>query len=141
MRKLCLLALFGAFMCFSLVSCEKNGDVLKGTWKNVPAYNSSSSGGAEELDMTYKFDGKGKFTYKAVDKAEGYVWNTAKGTYTIEEHKTKVRLQGVHTNVEGIENDFDFEMRLNLDTKPATLSVDLTDDDGRSYGVLVFEKQ
>ena len=137
MKKLYLLL---ALVCFSLVSCEKKGDVLKGTWKNVPAYNSSSSGGAEEYEMTFKFDGKGKFTYKAVDEG-GFVWTTSKGTYTIEEHKTIVRLQGISTNSEGISHEFEEAMLLDLESKPATLTSYLYDNYGDLIMTLVFEKQ
>lgn len=90
--------------------------------------------------MTFKFDGKGKFTYKAVDGG-GFVWSTSKGTYTIEENKTVVRLQGVSTNSEGISHEFEEAMLLDLESKPATLTSYLYDNEGRYYGVLVFEKQ
>ena len=130
-----------ALMSLIFTSCDKNkGDVLEGTWKNEPGWNSSTDGGGiENMEMTYVFDGKGKYTFTVVE--DGYEWSSSKGTYVIEENNTLVCLHGISTNAEGISKEYDSELMLDLDSKPATLSAHLYDNQGGYYGLLVFVKQ
>lgn len=117
--------------CLSFISCEKGGDVIKGTWKNVVV----SSSAASEMDYTYIFDGKGNFTFINADEGR-----TSKGTYVIEENNTIVRLHGTTQNEAGDIREYDSELLLDLNETPPTLTAYLYSDYGL-VGMLVFEKQ
>lgn len=142
MKQLSLLTVsIMTLLSFAFTSCEKHkGDVIEGTWKNEPGWTiSASSGGIENMEMTYIFNGAGKYTFTVIE--DGYEWSSSKGTYVIEENNTIVRLHGVSTNSEGISKEYDSELMLDLDSKPATLSAHLYDNQGGYYGLLIFKKQ
>ena len=135
MKKLFLFII--TMLCsLSFISCEKGGDVIKGTWKGPAGINSSTSA-ATELDLTYIFDGKGNFKYISIAEEE----RVSTGTYVIEENNTIVRLHGVARNYQGEEYEYDSELMLDLESNPPTLSAHLYDSNGTYYGLLVFEKQ
>lgn len=140
MKQLLLVSVM-ALMSLGFTSCDKHkGDVIEGTWKNEPGWTSSASGGGiENMEMTYVFNGSGKYTFTVVE--DGYEWSTSKGTYVIEENNTIVRLHGVSTNAEGISKEYDSELMLDLTEMPPTLSAHLYDNSGSYYGLLVFVKQ
>lgn len=125
-----------ALLSFTFTSCEKGGDVIKGTWKGPAGINSSATG-AQELDLTYIFDGKGNFKYISIAEEE----RVSTGTYVIEENNTIVRLHGTARNYQGEEKEYDSELMLDLESNPPTLSAHLYDSNGTYYGLLVFEKQ
>ena len=143
MKKCTMLLAFSVALIFvSLLSCKKDkGDVLEGTWKYAPAYDIKKSEGSAEHDMTYKFDGKGNFTYSDVELT-GFVLSTAKGTYTIEENNTIVCIHGEREFSEGFSKEYDSELSLDLESKPAKLTaIRYYTSSGEYIGALVFEKQ
>ena len=120
----------------SFTACDKTpGDVLQGTWKNVPGYV-ISSGGEEEPDMTYIFDGKGNYTF--ISKYYDEV-STTKGSYVIagnlvHMYYTKQNMEGETINGEDV-------LELDTDRNPPALTAELYTSDGIHIGTLLFEKQ
>ena len=128
MKKLFLL--FTAAIC--LMACEKGGDVIQGTWKNVVHVSTAAS----EMDFTYVFDGKGNFTFIDADYDR-----TSKGTYVIENNNTLVRLHGATKNEAGEEKEYETVLTLDLNSNPPTLSAPMYTSDGTYLGLIIFEKQ
>jgi len=129
-----LLALF----CFVLYSCKNkdNLDVLEGTWKYV-APNESV---ADVTVVSFVFDGKGKYIYKATD-FDGYIWSSGKGSYSIESNNTIVRTHGVYTDAFGNTKEWDSGFVLDMNSTPPTLSCDLYDMEGTFVMTMVLVKQ
>ncbi len=128
---LCI-ALFG----FLFTSCNgKAGDVLEGTW--IGDMGISSSAIAEEVEMTYVFDGKGNYTFTSSQYGEVHI---TKGTYKLIDGKY------LHTyfsmkNSSGENEERDEVLELDTSSKPYTLNTDLYDMEGRLVGHLKFVKQ
>lgn len=136
MRKILLFFIvMMAAMSVCFTSCEKGGDVLKGTWKSC-SYATSSSGDEEMMHITYIFDGKGKYTCTVVDYEERVI----KGTYKIENEKV-VRLYYSRQNGDGETKDYEDVMELDMDSNPPTLTAYVYDAYGNHIMTWIFEKQ
>lgn len=135
MKKISLLLVsIMAMLCFT--SCEKNaGDVLKGTWKYIPGYNSSILG-AQELEITYIFDGKGKFTCIVISEEE----RVTKGTYNIQ-NENIVHLYYSKQNIDGITKEYEDILELDTKSNPPTLTGYAYDSYGNLLQIILYEKQ
>lgn len=125
-----------ALLSFCFSSCEKNtGDALKGTWKYVPGYNLSSTGAAEELEMTIFFDGKGNFKWTVIS----YEKKVTEGIYKI--NGNFVYLFYTQTNGEGVTKDYKTVMEMDSASNPKTLTFNVYDSSGNLLTIEAFEKQ
>ncbi len=121
------------FACLGFTSCKKNsGDVLKGTWK-LGGYNASTG---IELEITYIFDGKGKFTCIAIADEE----RVTKGTYKIQNEKI-VHLYYSQQNLDGVTKEYEDILELDTESNPPTLTGYAYDSSGNLLMILLFEKQ
>ena len=133
-----ILALSFALLGIMFTSCEsKTGDILEGTWKSDMGINSSTSS-SEEIEMTYVFDGKGKYTFTSMQSGE--VYSTIKGTYKLVEEKY-LHTYCTVTNVEGVSREVEDVLELDTSSKPYTLNKTLYDVSGRVIQQLRFVKQ
>ena len=136
MKKFLLLTAALLSVSFSFISCDKTlGDVLQGTWKNVPGFSSS---GVEEPQMIFVFDGRGIYTF------ENNYGGTAKGTYTINKENTIAYLHGVSLSPEGISHEYDSELELDIVSTPPSFIINTYFDTNLTDKLIVqlkFEKQ
>lgn len=137
MKKISLLVSVLTFLSFCFTSCEKSsGDVLKGTWKYVPGYNSSTMAGLEQPEMTYIFDGKGNYTF--ISKYYGEE-KMLKGTYVIEKEAI-VRTYYTKQDIDG-SKEYSEVLELDANSTPPTLTGYAYDSDGNLLMTLLFEKK
>lgn len=123
-----------AISVVAITSCDKNVDVLKGTWVNAVF---TSTGMAEEVDMRYKFDGKGNYTFIAA--RAGMPESKTSGTYVIDGNI--VRTYYTIQNADGQSQERSDALALNITSNPPSLSAPIYNSDGLQLGEIVFYKQ
>lgn len=124
-----------ALFSFLFFSCDtKSGDILEGTWKGDFGVSSSTM---DEIEMTYVFDGKGNYTFTAVQSG---ITNITKGTYKLIDGKY-LHTYFTTTNGDGVSEEREEILELDTSKKPYTLSAILYDGSGQALQHIIFVKQ